>query len=257
MGVGAKLAQWTIVPAAKTVKAGVTGGTVQRTAVWGGIGAGVGYATSDSESPTNRFLDTIRGATIGAGVSLGLKAGSMAAKASPGLVNAQGIKQAARNRKMHGLSRRAVKKGKASWIGPEGPRLPSGAFSRGEEQAMSVSYQFMQSPLAKGTRGLADMMATGGRFAVNHPYMLAGGALGGAAVMSYEGQGTGLHQSSPTLEGAEMNTRYDQQAIAAQELGQMGAGLRGSYPMMSGPWNRAMQQSTHGLVQGLHMGRHG
>ena len=65
---------------------------------------------------------------------------------------------------------------------------------------------------------------------------------------------------SPTIRGAKVNTRYDRQAMAAEQMqsgGMLPMGQTGTYPQMARPMQQAMERSTEDLVQGLHRGRHG
>lgn len=94
-----------------------------------------------------------------------------------------------------------------------------------------------------------------GRFAFEHPVMTAG-MIGGAMYIA----GDGGNMQSPTLTGGKVDTQYDQQRAAIAEMsggtGQIGGGPVGNAPMMMGRYQRALQNSTQGLVQGLHRGRH-
>lgn len=88
----------------------------------------------------------------------------------------------------------------------------------------------------------------------------AGAAVAGVGYMATQGPGLGQSMSSPTMDGVEMNANYNEQAGAAQLLQMnqyMPTGTVGSAPQMMGRMNRAMMQSTQGLVQGMHRGRHG
>lgn len=229
-------------------------------AIGGGVGAVTGYASSDANNPTNLLMDTLRGAALGAGAVFGARAAySGARKGVPKLFNTAGLKAAHHEKRMFSMSRKAVAKGKADYI-QVGPRLPSGAFSPAEEQAMSYTHQLATSPLARFGKGTYANAAAVGKFIKKHPYAV-GGVIGGATLAANL-----PGESSPTMTGAKVNTRYDQQAIAAMEL-QTGVGAAGSNlgaggafgaaPQMMGRFHRAHQASTAGLVQGLHRGRHG
>jgi len=93
-------------------------------------------------------------------------------------------------------------------------------------------------------------------FAIQHPVGLA--AAGGAAYgLAYATRLAG--PGSPTMRGAKVNTQYDRQAIAACEMNEgvlAPTGMVGTMPMMARPMQDALQNSTNGLVQGLHRGRH-
>jgi hypothetical protein len=115
--------------------------------------------------------------------------------------------------------------------------------------------------MAAGAGGLlrgAKRTATGagqvGGFMLKYPLATAG-VVGGAVLVSNS------LNSSPTMSGAKVNTKYDQQQMALTEMhsgtGAPGAGRIGTAPEMMGRFQRAHQQSTAGLVQGLHRGRHG
>jgi hypothetical protein len=99
--------------------------------------------------------------------------------------------------------------------------------------------------------------------AAEHP-LLVGGAIGGAMAINWSGSyhSTTLGQNlAPSVMGGQMQVRYDQQAAAANELtggsGQVGTGQVGPGYAMMGNYQRAFQNSTQGLVQGLNRGRHG
>lgn len=94
-------------------------------------------------------------------------------------------------------------------------------------------------------------------FAIQHP---VGIAAAGAGIygLSYATRIAG--PGSPTMRGARVNTQYDRQAAAAQEMNEgilAPTGMVGTMPMMARPMQDALQNSTDGLVQGLNRGRHG
>lgn len=247
-------------PVKKTAGAMLSGNTMARTAAWTGVGAATGFITSESNNPTNRFYDALRGAGIGMGASLGVTAG---AKAGKWAVNTKGIKQAYNLKNQVGprMASGAFSMGGAP-AGSYGPLLKGGHFTRASQEAASYTAQISKSPIAAMGRGAIGMGKKVGSFAFNHPVGLAAGVgvVGGATLLA------NTSPASPTMSGAEVNTRYDQQAIAAMEMqtgtgaagmGLGGAGRFGSAPEMMGHFHRAHQASTAGLVQGLHRGRHG
>lgn len=104
--------------------------------------------------------------------------------------------------------------------------------------------------LGKAGLGLAS-------FAIQHP---VGIAAAGAGIygLAYATRVAG--PGSPTLRGARVNTQYDRQAIAAAEMNAgvlAPSGMVGTMPQMARPMQEAMMQSTQGIVQGMHRGRHG
>jgi hypothetical protein len=84
------------------------------------------------------------------------------------------------------------------------------------------------------------------RFGLEHPLLL-GAAVGG--VMAAE---SFAKEKSPLLSGVQMNTVIDQQEAAANELS-MSLGHASVFPSAS---RQRLQNSTAGLTQGLHRGRH-
>lgn len=127
---------------------------------------------------------------------------------------------------------------------------------------------FANSPLVGSTEAFGSRLWNTGKsagkmglglasFAIQHP---VGIAAAGAGIygLSYATRIAG--PSSPTMRGAKVNTRYDRQAIAAQEMNAgvlAPTGMVGTMPMMARPMQDALQNSTDGLVQGLNRGRHG
>jgi hypothetical protein len=91
-------------------------------------------------------------------------------------------------------------------------------------------------------------------FTLKHP--VAVGAAAGAGYLAYNYDSS---MESPTLSGGQMNTQWNQQAIAAEEI-QMGqyssSGSMGSAPQMVNKIQDNFTRSTQGLVQGLHRSRH-
>jgi hypothetical protein len=74
------------------------------------------------------------------------------------------------------------------------------------------------------------------------------------------GIGLATRNESPTEEGARVQANYDQQAIMAENMQSSTLapmGQLGSAPQMLGERQRRLMKSTNGLVNGLHMGRHG
>lgn len=236
-----------------------TGGPIGRMALGGTIGGTAGYLGSDYNSPTMQFGAVAKGAIFGA-------AAGGASWAMPRM--ARGAwrlnMMAGRN-----ILRRTEAAADRAFIGP---RLPGGFTSPIKEGASSSIRarrikEFASSPVGLAGKGLwgAGKKAAGpaGRglkgaawFALEHPVMTLGAGAAAFGGWSYLQSDT----PSPTMTGATMNVNYNQQAIAAQEL-QMGmispSGMVGTAPQMMGRMHRAMMQSTYGLTQGLHRGRHG
>ena len=142
------------------------------------------------------------------------------------------------------------------------------------KQALGMGKNFLTG---RGMSGLVGRAAWG---AVNHPLgvgMAVGGAYLGAkaygSLQEYRGKAQSM--DSPYQEGIRSNISYDQQAAMFQEMGQIGGGTIGPPSMMQGHFDYAnmvaetgmtvlgktrtgrMLDSTIGLPQGLHRGRHG
>lgn len=247
--------------AGKGIWRGATAGPAGRTVFGAGVGAAAGFFGTDYESPTLTANAMLRGAMFGALAGFGTATAGRAAK--------RGFQAS------QALGRRAYMSQLV------GPRMQGGDFfsyqAIGGPFAQSVAMQraigpftaFGASPLGGFTRRFGKTgVRAGGRigkyagkaalFAFEHPIMTAGIIGTGLAA----GTAAGFTEDpfvSPTLTGANVNTEYDQQAIAAQELqASMIApiGGVGTAPQMMGSMHRAMMGSTQGLVQGLHRGRH-
>jgi len=91
-------------------------------------------------------------------------------------------------------------------------------------------------------------MQTAG-FAVRHPYLVAGGV---GAGLAFNAAPT---FSSPTMNDYYMKSTYNQEAIAAEAM-QGGVMPTGNIITGAQIRNQRLAQSTFGLVQGLHQGRH-
>lgn len=246
---------------AKGAWKGATAGPIGRTAFGAGVGAAAGFLGTDYESPTLTANAMLRGAMFGGLAGFGT--------ATVGKVAAKGLKA------NQALGRRAYLNQLS------GPRLPSGDFfSYGAtggpfnpQEAMRRSIgpftAFGSSPMGFATRKFGKAGAKVGRgggkyfskaamFALEHP-IATGGIIGGGVIA---GKLSGVTEDpfiSPTMTGVKVNTKYDQQAIAASELQASmisPIGAVGSAPQMMGNMHRTMMQSTGGLVQGLHRGRH-
>lgn len=152
---------------------------------------------------------------------------------------------------------------------PVGKAAGNWLFKQGGARKLGVAGFNVTKNVGRGALGVT-------KFAANHP-LLSGATVGtvlvGPSVMDSVSNGYVQTFQSPTIEGAEVNTRYDQQVIAAAELGQIGTGAVGSAPEMRQSFEYAnwmqqvgsmvrespagrMAQSATGLVQGLHAGRH-
>jgi len=121
---------------------------------------------------------------------------------------------------------------------------------------------FKASPMGVTSRGAVGFGKRLGTFAMYHPGLtIAGvGAVGVGGALALGGE------RSPTMAGADVNVRYDQQMIAAQDImaGSIAPmGGIGTYPQFvemeqrRAAQRQQMRNSTSGLVQGLHRGRHG
>lgn len=106
--------------------------------------------------------------------------------------------------------------------------------------------------------GLTKMAGKATAFALENP-LLVGGVAGAAYGISQIGRASGQSSLSPTMEGAAVNTNYNQQAMQAEEMRSMFVnppGLMGSAPEYQQTMQR-LQNSTRGLGFGLHARRHG
>jgi hypothetical protein len=144
------------------------------------------------------------------------------------------------------------------WDTIRGASIGAGAsllLGGGAALGKRVTRQHLQKGVVGATKGAIGLgragMAVGG-FMMRHPIATAG--IAGAALLATNPPGG----SSPTLSGAQVNVRYDQQEIAAKNMQSSVSpmGMHGAAPQMMNSWHRAMQSSTAGLVQGLHQGRH-
>lgn len=226
--------------AAKFGYKGSTAGPIGRAAFGAGVGAAAGYFSSDYESGTLTAGSMIRGAALGGMLGFGT---AMAPK----------------------LLKVNQKVGAYSLGVDTAPRMnPGMALGVVNERPSNLSI-FSASPIASLGRTEAKGIWSGtkqalraGRFGLENP-LLVGGAIGTAAVgMSVAGS-DGQSFQSPTMGGAQLNAKYDKQAIAAEEL-QMSqiapTGAIGTAPQMVGRMQKELMDSTRGLVQGLHRGRH-
>ena len=240
---------------------GATAGPIGRTLFGAGVGATAGFLGTDYNSSTLTVNAMMKGAMFGSVVGFGSAAATRIA--SKGFKASQAL-------------------GRRSYMSKlVGPRLQGGEFfsyqalgaplnkAASAEKLVGPWTAFKASPLGKFARR-AGKLGTGvarkeaGRygkialFAFEHPVLTAG-VVGGAMVA---GELSGFTKDpfiSPTLSGANINTKYNQQAIAAQELQTSmiaPVGAIGTAPQMLGNMHRTMMGSTQGLVQGLHRGRH-
>ena len=126
---------------------------------------------------------------------------------------------------------------------------------------------FIGKSLTRGGKDLFSGAMSAGRgalkagdFALRHSTPLGLAGIGIAGASGFAGRNDNQTLSSPTLSGARVNTNYGQQEYTAAGMrsgtGMAGTGRIGSIQSMSQPMRRAMRDSTGGLVQGLHRGRH-
>lgn len=111
--------------------------------------------------------------------------------------------------------------------------------------APGMAYRGIKTGVKTGTRGSL--------FALNNPGKIA------AAGVGVLGFGMLTSNSSPTESGARVQANYNQQAITAENMQSSTLspmGQIGSAPQMMGERQRRLTDSTNGLVQGLHRGRH-
>ena len=114
--------------------------------------------------------------------------------------------------------------------------------------------------------GAGKVALKGIGFTIRHPQLVAGGvaaaALGPGLVMSTMGGQNGV---SPSLSGVNVNTSYNQQMIAAESMmmggispmGGVGTQQQFTEMQQRRTQNQRMMNSTYGLTNGLHRGRHG
>jgi hypothetical protein len=152
----------------------------------------------------------------------------------------------------------------------ENPNISFGARLQGAALGAIGGAAFAKAPgMLKGVAGMAwrnkgAVLGAGigvGKiatravgFAARHPYLTAGVAAGTYAAAAYK------PMSSPTMSGVKVNTDYNRQLLAADDMtagsGTVAGSPVGPAPVMMGRYHRAMQRSTDGLVQGLHRSRH-
>jgi hypothetical protein len=92
-----------------------------------------------------------------------------------------------------------------------------------------------------------------GMFAFRHPYMTLG-AVGTGAYLSSD-----LYKSpysSPSLDRVSMNTRFNDEQMAANALNEAGIAPMGSIVSGATVRNQKLMESTNGLTQGLWRSRH-
>ena len=135
--------------------------------------------------------------------------------------------------------------------------------------------------IGRGTSSAGGSLVRGSAraatFIAEHPTAIAaavGTAAAGTALYAAANRQSIQQMESPTLAGADISPDYNKQAIAAAEIGPIGGGMTGSAQQMQGQFEYAnwmqqvgsmiadspggrMAQSTYGLVNGLHAGRHG
>lgn len=164
-----------------------------------------------------------------------------------------------------GVGRATVGAGKA--IGKRGWEFTTGVggWIKGawDNPGMLLPGALMSSPNLAGTITRAGAGAIGAGasvagFAMKHPFITAGGGAGIYGAYNWAtSPGT---PSSPTLQGAKVNTDYDAQMIASEFMtsgSYVPQGNIGPAPVMMGKTQRAFQNSADGLTLGLHRGRHG
>lgn len=206
------------------------------------VGAAIGYA--GNLDPTNAVEGAAKGALFGAGAIMGAKA---LIKYGPGMARkATGITAAQETMRLRAM----VSPASRSFRQMGGV----GVYAR------SMRDSLAGRTVAGTARGAAGVTRGALGFAERHPtaalYMgtAAVAGIGIASVMPED-----MAPDSPTLQGAEVNISYNQQAIAADQMMSSAVapmGMVGSANQMMGPFQRELQRSTTGLVQGLHRSRH-
>lgn len=160
-------------------------------------------------------------------------------------------------------------------LAKRGYAATAGRYSEAASAMMSSRYGQHLGPIARpmaGARqalvqmgadvrmGIADSKGVEGiaNFVWRHPGTVAGAGTGMYAAGSWLNEGSPFE--SATMSGATVNINYREQDRAAATLMESNVapmGMAGSFPQMMGPMQRAFQDSTNGLVGGLHRGRHG
>ena len=218
------------------------------------IGGGMGFFSNDFTDPTRTLTETAHGALLGglAGSLLRRSIGG-AVKYAPGMarkaLNVEGFSTAARFNLTDFAELRLA--GRFSAMGPR---------TLADTQARSFLHQAGQTAPGAIVRGVGATTAAAGRFAERHPALVGGMVIGGGfAVMAAGMTPDEIAPQSPTLNNIEVEANFNQQAIAAEQM-MMSAvapmGVVGSANQMMGPFQRRLQESTTGLVQGLHRSRH-
>lgn len=212
----------------------------------GAIGGIAGYAGSNSNTITGDIRNALTGATFGA---------------AGGMAGGFAISSAAN------IGRIGVNAAKQQLANPGAP-LPQGLTNFGNRmsamaQAGEAKAQTFMDDLPlmawdKAAKG-ANWMGNRVMFAAEHPVMAAGGIAGG--LLGYSAlRESAAEAPSPSITGAMTNVKYDLQALAAEEMSTGGvspSGSVGTFQQFSGGRQRQLAQSTYGLVQGMHRGRHG
>ena len=186
------------------------------------IGGAYGALSTDEYSSNQVFRNALIGAAAGAGI------GAATTKFGIGVMKEMG-------QGIGSLGKRAIMSSPKA-IAPS--HIRSGATLFGADLTMKESISYYGNRLAQG--GIARLGRKAGRvgagignFAMNHPYMATGIAAGTYGVAS--NIGAGMNSSGYTQENAE--------AMSIQ------AGT-------SSPSRQMLMNSTNGLVQGMHRGRH-
>lgn len=108
------------------------------------------------------------------------------------------------------------------------------------------------------TKNIGVSALKAGRFALEHPVGLAAAGLGAYGVTQMLGA-YGQSGISPSMQGAAVKTDWNQQAMQAEDISSIFVnppGVIGSSSQYRQQMSK-LHNSTHGLVQGLHAGRHG
>lgn len=233
-----------------------TGHVAGRMALGAGIGGAWGFLGSGYDSPSLRLEAAAKGALFGGAIGGATWALPRAAKGAWKLNQKAG---------RHAVWSAAGELGMGQFTRTNpftGAVMTAGRRHVGTMEALKASPLGLAG---KGALGASNVAAGGlmkaGTWAFEHPVMAAGIGAAGVGGVAYMNRDT----PSPTMTGATMmNVNYNQQAIMADQMmtggmrpGQYGTGHIGPAPQMMGRMHRSMMQSTYGLTQGLHRGRHG
>jgi hypothetical protein len=211
------------------------GGGARRVFTGAAIGGVVGGVTSENRTGTGVFSDVLRGATFGAGagaLTTGLFRKGMVG-AAKGFTGVRGLPKHIKQAMPH-LSWRERMSVYRQNLGGMFGRVPGSPMVRGSIGAGKLGI------------GAGKMAYRAGRWALRHPWGAAGLAGAGIGMAALAGSGA----------GASGLTEESMSAIATAH-GYPSTGFAPGMGSTTRQDSRAMfMDSTFGLVQGMHAGRH-